>query len=185
MRLVLRRTPDSEDSPPYLSQLKLHTPPFSSNTGGALFYADAQRSESLDMLQQLTWKGGQPLLVVGDKGLGKSTLINKYLERVEDEWYVCRIAAAQGIDLATLTNRVSECFAPEMGRVEPAQLLDALRQHLNVLLGMQLSVLVIDDAHALTDEVLEAVLQLAALQGEGRKLIQVLLFAEGSIDRRL
>jgi DamX protein len=50
---------------------------------------------------------------------------------------------------------------------------------------MQLSVLVIDDAHALSDQVLGVVLQLAALQGEGGKMIRVLLFADSTIDERL
>lgn len=185
MRVALRLANDSADAPSYLHRFKLHTPPFTSKTGSAFFYADAERTQHLEMLHDLTEKGEQLLLVVGGKGLGKSALIDKYLERVEGHWRLCRYAAGEGGALASLSARVAECFAAELGRVEPSQLLDVLREHLDTLLGLQLPVLVIDDAHALSDDALEMVLQLAALEGLGGRMIRVLLFAESAIDGRL
>jgi MSHA biogenesis protein MshM len=163
----------------------LHTPPFSSRADSGFFYADAERTQYLDMLQHLTQYSEELLLVVGDAGIGKSTLLNKYLERSEEHWRLCRLTGEQGVDLDALFHRVAECFAVELGKVEPSQLLGALRQHLDALLDQQLSVLVIDDAHALSDDALEMVFHLSALEGEHGKLIRVLLFADSAIDVRL
>ncbi len=185
MRLAFRRTPDSADSPPYLPLLKLHTPPFASRAGSSFFYADAERTQYLDMLQHLTQYSEELLLVIGGEGIGKSALLDKYLERSEEHWRLCRLNGEQGVDLDTLFARVAECFAVDMARVEASQLLDALRQHLDALLEQQLSVLVVDDAQSLSDDALEMVFHLASLEGEHGKLIRVLLFADSAIDSRL
>lgn len=180
-----RNSSDSADSPPYLSLLNLHTPPFATKAGTGFFYADAERTQYLDMLQHLTQYSEELLLVVGDAGMGKSALLEKYLERSEEHWRLCRLNGGQGVDLDGLFQRVADCFAVELGRVEGPQLLDGLRQHLDALLEQQLSVMVIDDAHALSDDALEMVFHLAALEGEHGKLIRVLLFADSTIEARL
>ncbi len=185
MRLAFRRSTDSADSPPYLSLLKLHSAPFGSKGGADLFYADAERTQYLDMLQHLTQYSEELLLVVGNEGIGKSILLDKYLQRREEHWEVCRIDGNQGLELDSLFARVADCFAVDMAKVAPEQLLEALRRHLDALLEQQLSVLVIDDAHALSDDALEMVFHLAALEGEHGKLIRVLLFADSSIESRL
>lgn len=185
MRFTFRRSNDSADSPPYLPLLKLRTPPFAFRAGSGFFYADAERTQYLDMLQHLTQYSEELLLVVGVEGIGKSALLEKYLERSEDHWRLCRLNGEQGIDLNALFARVAECFAVELATVEPTELLAALSQHLDSLLEQQLSVLLIDDAHALSDDALEMVLHLAALEGEHGKLIRVLMFADSAIDTRL
>ena len=185
MRLAFRRSNDSADSPPYLPLLKLHTPPFAARAGSSFFYADAERTQYLDMLQHLTQYSEELLLVVGAEGIGKSALLEKYLERSEDHWQLCRLNGEQGIDLNALFSRVAERFAVELASVEPEQLLAALSQHLDSLLEQQLSVLVIDEAHVLSDDALEMVLHLAALEGEHGKLIRVLMFADSAIETRL
>ena len=133
MRLAFRRGNDSADSPPYLPLLKLHTPPFAARAGSRFFYADAERTQYLDMLQHLTQYSEELLLVVGAEGIGKSTLLEKYLERSEEHWQLCRLNGEQGIDLNALFARVAECFAVELAEVDPAQLLAALSQHLDSL----------------------------------------------------
>ena len=185
MRFAFRRANDSADSPPYLPLLKLHTAPFASKAGSGFFYADAERTQYLDMLQHLTQYSEELLLVVGTEGIGKSALLDKYLERSEEHWRLCRLDGGQGIDLDALFARVAECFALELAKIEPAQLLAALSQHLDSLLEQQLSVLLIDDAHALSDDALEMVLHLAALEGQHGKLIRVLMFADSAIEARL
>jgi DamX protein len=185
MRLAFRRSNDSADSPPYLPLLKLHTSPFATRAGSSFFYADAERTQYLDMLQHLTQYSEELLLVVGTEGIGKSALLEKYLERSEDHWRLCRLNGEQGIDLKALFARVAECFAVELATVEPTQLLAALSQHLDSLLEQQLSVLLIDDAHGLSDDALEMVLHLAALEGEHGKLIRVLMFADSAIETRI
>jgi septal ring-binding cell division protein DamX/type II secretory pathway predicted ATPase ExeA len=180
-----RTSSDSADSPPYLSLLNLHTAPFATKAETGFFYGDAERTQYLDMLQHLTQYSEELLLVVGDAGMGKSALLEKYLERSEEHWRLCQLNGGQGVDLDGLFQRVADCFAVELGRVEAPQLLDALRQHLDALLEQQLSVMVIDDAHALSDDALEMVFHLAALEGEHGKLIRVLLFADSTIEVRL
>lgn len=185
MRWAFRRHDSSADAPLYLSLLKLHTPPFAAAVDKRLFYVDALRGQYLDMLQHLTQYSEEPLLVVGGKGSGKSALLEKYLERREEHWRVCRLEGGSGGDLDGLFARVSQCFGLDLARVAVGQQLAALRQLLDALLEQQLPVLVVDDADALSDDALEMVFHLGAMEGEHGKLMRLLLFADSSIEERL
>ncbi len=176
---------DTLDFPPYLPFYKLQAAPFSSEADPRYFYTDSERAEQLDMLQQFTEYGGGLVVLLGQEGVGKSMLLEKFLDRSGEDWRLCRIDGENGVDLDTLLQRVVESFAFDLTSVAPEHLFDALRTRLDELSGLQTSVLLVDDAHELSDDALEMVCHLATMAGTNDGLMRVLLFGDESLDSRL
>ena len=183
MMLAISRNKDPKASPPYLSLYHLNQAPFSGSAGG--FYADPDRTQSLDMLQHLTQYSEELLLVTGPEGVGKSRLLERFLERSEEHWRVCRLDGSGSIEAQYLFQHIAECFGLDISRLSEAELLQGLQAQLSDLQEQQLPVLIIDDAERLSDDALEIVMYLAALEGEHGKLVRVLLFSDNHIESRL
>ncbi len=182
---ALRRHKDPTAAPPYLSLFKLREAPFSSNGGGKFFYPDPERAQTLNMLQHLTQYSEELLLVAGPAGSGKSSLLEQYLARADDDWKVCRISGAEISDPGVLFLTAARCFGLHTEGLTSENLLDALREHLNQLQQSMIPVLVVDAAERLTDDALEVIVRLAELPGDHGKLVRTILFAEPSILQRL
>lgn len=185
MILAISRGKDSKASPPYLSRYRLSKAPFSSLVEGDAFFTDPDRTQTLDMLQHLTQYSEELLLVTGPDGVGKSCLLEQFLTRAEEHWQVCRLDGGHSIEAESLFKHIAECFSLDLSRVPPQELLQRLQAQLNELQEQQLPVLLIDDAQRLSDDALEIVMHLAALEGEHGKLVRVLLFSDNRIDSRL
>lgn len=183
MMLAISRNKDPKASAPYLSLLKLSHSPFSDHAGAEFFYTDPDRAQYLDMLQHLAQYSDELLLVSGGRGSGKSELLERFLERAEEHWRSCRLQGGERLEADQLFSRIAECFQLDLGAGD--NLLQSLQQQLNALQEQHLPVLLVDDAQSLSDDALEMVVHLAALEGEHGKLIRVLLFAEPSLEQRL
>lgn len=180
----LRSNKSTADSLAYVESLNLQRAPFGGKAGIDGFYADPERTQYLDMLQHLTQYSEELLLITGEEGVGKSALMEQYLTRREEHWHSCQIEGDEGLDLNSLFSKLADCFSLNLDGVDASQLIDALRQHLAAR-PEQLSVLVIDDAQRVSDDVFEAVFHLSALSGDNGRLLRVLLFADTGIDQRL
>lgn len=183
MMLAISRYKDPKASPPYLSRYHLSQAPFSS--AATAFYADPERTQSLDMLQHLTQYSEELLLVTGPDGIGKTSLLEQFLERTEEHWQVCRLGGKDSLEAERLFQHIAECFRLDLSRLAPQELLQGLQSQLSALQEQQLPVLLIDDAQSLSDDALEIVMHLATLEGEHGKLVRVLLFCDSSIEQRL
>jgi len=179
MMRALRRNKDPLAAPPYLSRYKLRESPFAG--GARFFYADPERAQTLNMLQHLTQYSEELLLVTGPAGSGKSSLLEQYLARADEDWKVCRVSAVETPDPGQLFITAARCFGLHTDNVSGDALLDALRQHLNHLQQTMTPVLVVDDADKLSDDALEIVVHLAELPGDHGKLVRVILFADSAI----
>jgi len=183
MMLAISRNKDPKASAPYLSLLKLSRPPFSDHAGEAFFHADPQRAQHLDMLQHLAQYSDEVLLVSGERGSGKTELLDRFLDRAEEHWRTCRIEGGERLEADTLFARIAACFQLDLSGSD--NLLEVMQKQLSALQEQQLPLLLIDDAQSLSDDALEIVMHLAVLEGEHGKLIRVLLFAEPSLEERL
>lgn len=179
------RGKDSSAKPPYLSHLKLREPPFSPEAKGHFYYDEPQRDQYLNMLLHLTQYSEELLLVVGAAGIGKTALLERYLGRAEAHWKVCRLDGATAADPGRLFMSIARCFALDPSRIPPEKLLGALRAHLGRFQQQMTPVLVVDNAHLLSDDALEIVVHLAGLAGSHGKLMRVTLFAEPMMTSRM
>ena len=185
MRFAFARSKDPVASASYLSHYQLTTPPFAVSAEGPFLYLDAERQQSLDMLQHLTQYSEEVLLVTGESGAGKTTLCKQFLQRSEEHWRCCLLDASPSLDTGSLFTRLAECFELRLGHLPPDQLLAGMQSQLNAMQEQRLAVLLVDDAQALSDDLLEIILHLGQLEGEHAKLIRLVMFSEPEIAIRL
>ena len=184
MMLGFGRNKDSAVSASYLSHFELSAPPFADDDGKFLFL-DAERQQSLDMLQHLTQYSEEVLLVCGELGAGKSTLCQQFIQRSETHWRSCYIDGADGVEADTLFAHLARCFELNLHALPPEQLLSGLQSQLSALQEQRLAVLLVDNAQKLSSDALEIIFHLAQLEGEHGKLIRLLLFSEPDIVTHL
>lgn len=170
----------------YLRHFGLQQTPFSL-TPNTAFYVDLpQHHEALEVLNTALNVGEGFIKVTGEVGTGKTMLCRKLMNDAPEDWVIAYIPDPY---LSPLELRWA--FATELGlkhadTVDNQQLLQLLQHRLVALVAEgKRVVLIIDEAQALPDDTLEALRLLTNLETEQRKLLQVVLFGQPELDKRL
>ncbi len=150
------------------------------------YFVDPALKQRLDLLQHLTEYADLLLVVKGSHGVGKTALLKQLLDRARDHWMACLIDANP---LTTRDQMLSE-FGRQLGLDLRGIAFDELQSVIDERLAAlqragRVVLLIVDDAHALAVPVLDLIMHLFGLRGEGGKLVRVLLFAEPSLDETL
>ncbi len=125
------QSPQASD---YLARFGLQREPFAADPDPEFFCADSALTQRLDMLQNLTEFGMLTLLVIGEPGVGKTSVLQQYMKRANSNWRVCHLAADAlgnahdlvrdlaagflfpGADLAQLRTQLDEMQCPGTAR---------------------------------------------------------------------
>jgi DamX protein len=119
----------------------------------------------LRLLERLVQGGDSLILVIGEFGIGKTTLLERYLGASESSWETCRLRLNSG----EAENQISQQELDD----QPAYLLQDADD----------PILMIDDAHRLTQQQLEYLLKNEPIAGNSNKIKRLVLFGEqGLID---
>ena len=106
----------------------------------------------LDVVQEHIRRGEAPVLILGERGAGKSALLNQLVCRADNNWRIVRIPAVPSFsanDVVTFLN--AELRLPT--RVSSGEMLREFDAWLDRLATRgQMAVIVIDNAHDLCDE---------------------------------
>lgn len=170
----------------YLQHFGLQETPFSLTPDTSFFFAYASHQEALDTLLVALKSGEGFIKVTGEVGLGKTLVCRKLLRSLKAPFVTAYIpnphlspgAMRQSIADeigATLPARATQ---NEVVRAVTLRLLDLARD------GKR-PVVILDEAQELPTQTLEAVRLLTNLETEKRKLLQVVLFGQPELDRRL
>lgn len=159
--------------------------PFQSTWRQEYWYNEAVREKRLNLLLHLA-PYSAALLVTGDEGSGKTTLLHQFLARAHDTWRICSVQGAPDIDHLTLLDVLdqelslrSEAYADEDDRVRHLRdSLHALRR------GSLVPIVVIDDAHLLSQAALTMVGRLTEPREDGEILLGAILCGEPSLEER-
>lgn len=170
----------------YLRHFGLQQTPFSL-TPNTAFYVDLpQHHEALEVLTTALNVGEGFIKVTGEVGTGKTMLCRKLMNEAPGDWVIAYIP-----DPYLSPVELRWAFATELGlkqsdTIDNQQLVQLL-QHCLVALAAEGKrvVLIIDEAQALPDDTLEALRLLTNLETEQRKLLQVVLFGQPELDKRL
>ncbi len=166
----------------------IKTDPFAPLNGKPIYFATAALAERLDLIQHLLHYSDQSLLILGEHGSGKTTLIAQLLARISDPWRVYHIEANPMLDFQLLLKRIaSTCGLPveAQGRDGFEPYLEFLEAHLEACERSGLiPVLLVDNAHELPGESLLLLFSLAN-PGKQRTLFHIALFCEPEITARL
>jgi MSHA biogenesis protein MshM len=170
----------------YLRHFGLQQSPFSLTPNTAFYVNLPQHHEALEVLTTALNAGEGFIKVTGEVGTGKTMLCRKLMNEAAEDWVLAYIPDPY---LSPLELRWA--FANELGLTQADatdnQQLVQLLQHRLVELAAEGKrvVLIIDEAQALPDDTLEALRLLTNLETEQRKLLQVVLFGQPELDKRL
>lgn len=170
----------------YVTYFGLREPPFGITPDTSFFYACRSTQEALNTLLVAVSNGEGFIKITGEVGTGKTLLCRKFLATLDSGWVSAYIPnptlEPRGLLLA---------IAEELGvavdvNADPHRLLKGITKCLLDLARLRKRVvLCMDECQAMPLETLEAVRLLTNLETEKRKLLNVVLFGQPELDRRL
>jgi MSHA biogenesis protein MshM len=185
----------------YLAHFGLQAAPFALTPDTAFAFSSRAQREALDTLVLAVDSGEGFIKITGEVGTGKTLLCRRFLGHAAGTPDVASGAAAPGGKAGYRTAYVpNPCLSPRTLLLAIArelkirianvnsdsQIMDALNRALLRLATRGLRVVVcLDEAQAMPVETLEALRLVSNLETEKRKLVQVVLFGQPELDRKL
>ncbi|WP_333844340.1 AAA family ATPase [Pelomicrobium sp.] len=169
----------------YLDHYGLSEPPFSITPLTDFFYTGARRGSTLEaLIYALTHVEGI-VKVVGEVGSGKTMLCRVLMERLPpavETVYLCHPALGPDELLYAVADELGLNLAGE----RQTQALKALSQALiDKHVAGKYVVVLVDEAHAMSIETLEALRLLSNLETGRHKLLRIVLFGQPELDTLL
>lgn len=170
----------------YNAHFGLREMPFGITPDTSFFFACSNYQEALNTLLIATKNGEGFIKITGEVGIGKTLLCRKFMSTL-DKGFVTAYIPNPFLEPRTLMLALAdELETPQEKDVDQHQLLKAINHRLLVLAreGKRV-VLCLDEAQAIPLETLEALRLLTNLETEKRKLLQIVMFGQPELDRKL
>ena len=173
---------DNRNSPSYLAHYAMRRAPFSTKHEADMFYPEPSRVQRLDILMHLTQYSNEMLLVTGPEGIGKTTLLQQFLNKTHESWKVCSIDAHARMDNDQLIQHIVRGFKLTLDN-SPRSKYDKLTYQLELALAdTQTVVIAVDNAHVLPPQTLAMLASIAKIRNTlSGANIRVILFCEPQI----
>jgi MSHA biogenesis protein MshM len=168
----------------YQQYYGLSEKPFNLTPDTEFFYKSVTHGEALDVLQVALHSGDGFIKVTGEVGTGKTMLCRKLLDALDASF-----------DTIYISNPVMNCDAlfdavlqelnagDDNSREDPLTRID--RCLIDNARDGRSTVILLDEAQAMSDESLEAIRLLSNLETEKRKLVQIVFFGQPELDTQL
>ncbi|HYL25693.1 MAG TPA: AAA family ATPase [Burkholderiales bacterium] len=170
----------------YLAHFGLREPPFGITPDTSYFYCCCGSQEALNTLLVAIANGDGFVKVTGEVGAGKTLLCRKLLATLDESWVTCYIPNPSFEPRTLMLALAEELELPVDAGVDQHHLLRAITKALLDMARLRKRVLVcIDESQSMPLETLEALRLLTNLETEKRKLLQVVLFGQPELDRKL
>lgn len=170
----------------YKAHFGLRELPFGITPDTSFFFACSNYQEALNTLLIAARNGEGFIKITGEVGVGKTLLCRKFMSTL-DNGFVTAYLPNPLLEPRTLMLALAdELEIPQQKDVDQHQLLKAINHRLLVLAreGKRV-VLCLDEAQAMPIETLEALRLLTNLETEKRKLLQIVMFGQPELDRKL
>lgn len=172
--------------PAYLANYGLTQAPFSNQHDDRFLYLDAERAQRLNLLQHMTQYSNLLLIVLGEEGVGKTSLLTRFITTKSENWHICQVTANTFMDAGQLMFQVAQGFGVHQVPQDSGQLQEMLYSQVATYHhNDQIPILLIDDAHELPHDALMAIFHLADAQVDNASLLRIILFAEPQIEKIL
>ncbi|QEP43082.1 hypothetical protein D5085_08125 [Ectothiorhodospiraceae bacterium BW-2] len=150
----------------------------------AFFVTEAQEQQ-LDLLTHLIQFGDEVLIVTGEEGSGKTTLMARIEQRLQTRWSICCHDALAEPLLSQLFPHIASAARFDDSTSDPEHLIADFQHHLSHTFEQDSLLVMVDSAEQLEGDALQALLYLASLQHDGTALIRVVLIALPDLKLRL
>ena len=170
----------------YQQHFQLQQMPFGLTPDTRFFVPLAQHQDVLAVLKTALNAGEGFIKITGEVGSGKTLLCRMLLQQAESDWQLAYLPDPWLTPLELRWALALELGLKYSANIDPPQLLQLLQRQL-VMLSAQgrKAIVLIDEAQALPDETLEALRLLTNLETEQRKLLQVVLFGQPELNKKL
>jgi MSHA biogenesis protein MshM len=170
----------------YKAHFGLRELPFGITPDTSFFFACSNYQEALNTLLIAARNGEGFIKITGEVGVGKTLLCRKFMSTLDSGFVTAYIPNPLLEPRTLMLALADELETPQQKDVDQHQLLKAINHRLLVLAreGKRV-VLCLDEAQAMPIETLEALRLLTNLETEKRKLLQIVMFGQPELDRKL
>jgi type II secretory pathway predicted ATPase ExeA len=169
----------------YLENFNLHELPFRLSPDPQFLYLSKQHARAKAYMESTIWFTDGFVVITGEIGAGKTTLIETFLRELESDVVVAQINQTQLSPTAFLqTVLVQFGFAPfDMKKPEVLATLNQFltEQHVN---GRKV-VLIVDEAQNLSLRVLEEIRMLSGIETTKEKVLRIILAGQPELNDKL
>src|SRR6267143_7758 len=169
----------------YFKHFGLKSQPFQLTPDiGFLFMSEAH-TRAKAYMDYTVWNREGFVVITGEIGCGKTTLIQKVLSELDENVVVAKIFQTQ-LDEVEFLQAMLVDFGLNPFNAKKVELLDMLNTFLleQFVQGKQI-VLIVDDAHNLSTKVLEEIRMLAGLETRKEKILHVILVGQPQLNEIL
>jgi type II secretory pathway predicted ATPase ExeA len=169
----------------YCELFQLTEPPFRLSPDPQFLFASKQHSRAKAYMESTIWLADGFVVITGDIGSGKTTLIESFLAEVPDDIVLAHISQTQLSPVEFLQALLVE-FGFKPFRKRKVELLAMLKDFMveQYAAGKKI-LLIIDEAQNLSRKVLEEVRLLSGLETQKEKLLRIILAGQPELSRKL
>jgi type II secretory pathway predicted ATPase ExeA len=169
----------------YISHYRLAEKPFQIDTDPKFLWLSEIHKEALAVLEYGVMNQNGILVLTGDVGTGKTTLINALLDNLDSDVFAAKIAHSK-IDLMGFLSIVGQSlFISE--RFDTVE--DFIFHFTNFLERKFIDnirfLLIVDEAHKLSQEILEQIRLLSNIELVGKNLFSIFLVGQNELTKKL
>jgi type II secretory pathway predicted ATPase ExeA len=169
----------------YLEFFMLKEFPFRLTPDSEFIYMSGAHSRAKAYMDYTVWNREGFVVITGEIGSGKTTLIQKLLSELDENVLVAKIFQTQ-LDEVEFLQAVLVEFGLNPFNAKKVELIDMLNTYLlDNFLQLKQLVLIVDDAHNLSLKVLEEIRMLSGLETRKEKVLHVILVGQPSLNDTL
>ena len=169
----------------YLEYFGLKDFPFRLTPDTDFIYMSEAHSRAKAYMDYTVWNRDGFVVITGEIGCGKTTLIQKLLSELDENVLVAKIFQTQ-LDEVEFLQAVLVEFGLNPFNAKKVELIDMLNTFLiDQFQQSRQLVLVVDDAHNLSPKVLEEIRMLSGLETNKEKLLHVILVGQPPLNELL
>jgi general secretion pathway protein A len=169
----------------YLSHFNLAEKPFQITTDPKFLWAGEKHQEALAMLQYSVLDSKGFLLLTGDVGTGKTTLINALLRGLDSDIIVATVVDPN-LEKLEFFSLLATAFGIKEKFTKKVDFLTSFAQFLNnAHTSNKRVLLIIDEAQKLSTELLEEIRMLSNIERADRKLLNIFFVGQNEFNKTL
>ena len=169
----------------YLELFKLHELPFRLSPDPAFLYLSKHHARAKAYMESTIWFTDGFVIITGEIGSGKTTLIETFLSELEKDVIVAQVNQTQ-VSAIEFLQTVLVQFGFQPFKMKKAELLATLNQFLiEQYANGRRVMLIVDEAQNLSNRVLEEIRMLSGIETTKEKVLRIILAGQPELNEKL
>jgi type II secretory pathway predicted ATPase ExeA len=169
----------------YLDLFKLQELPFRLTPDPAFLYLSKHHARAKAYMESTIWFTDGFVVITGEIGSGKTTLIETFLKELEKDVVVAQISQTQVSAVEFLQSLLAQ-FGFQPFKMKKAELLATLNQFLiEQYANGRRVLLIVDEAQNLSNKVLEEIRLLSGIETTKEKVLRIILAGQPELNDKL